>query len=154
MKYLFLLLITPLFSFSQEAILAIRDHGQWTPTVNYANIANTVLPQTSSLNFDSSYIDFTSGTIQLIDFYSLGQRSDRLLYNIVGDTMYTQADIYTQVFLLMCETNECCLVCKKAQNGCSCYMGICDKNKCDERTYGISDIPGVGISNAIRSYLQ
>lgn len=155
MKKLLPLLLLPLFSFSQEALIATRVNNTWIMQVNIVNVANTVKPVQSSFSYDTAFVDTALGVIVIGDWSGNVKRTDRVLYQIQGDSMYTQADIYTQVFLRVCETNVCCIICKKTVDGkCSCYTNICQEGKCDERTYGLSDIPGVGISNAIRNYLN
>jgi hypothetical protein len=149
-----ILLLFPLFSFSQEAIIAIKHNGLWSIQVNIVSIANAVKPAQSSISYDTAFVDTSIGVIVLSDWSGNTKITDRVVYQIQGDTMYTQFDIYTQVYLLVCENSACCIDCRKGTDGkCSCVT-TCDKGKCDERTYGTTDIPSIGISNAIRNYLN
>lgn len=154
MKQLLLFMLLPLWSLSQEAELATKINGQWEFSINIVQVANDVLPGNSYVSFDSAYIDTLSQTIQILDFTGSSTKCDRVLYQVIGNVMYTKYDSYASVAMLTCEDNDCCSACIKTAEGvCDCSL-ICTKGACDKRTYGYGQIPSAGMSNAIRAYLN
>jgi hypothetical protein len=140
---------------SQEAILAIKLNGVWVQQNNYPQLVNSLLPGTSVLHFDSSYVETVETSIQIVGHTTDSNRliADRIVGYIQGNYMYTIFDAYPANYYLECTSTDCCLCKKNVMGKCYCYADYCTKSKCEERTYGTTDIPAGGISNRIRQHL-
>lgn len=127
MKSLILLILIPLASFSQEVPIGHKHLGSWVFSDEILTQANDAIDSTGGKIVFDSVAWQNDSVLSLFGMIGSVRHADRMMIDIVGDTMYTSPEIATTVCLNTCFSIDCGGCLKNSLCKCICaYSGGCE----------------------------